>query len=120
MLREAEKQFLSALKSADMVTTVLELSKVAHLHSFDANIKAVPHNHSYYLSKARCEYIADVVMQAMQCLCSACVGGMPVCYCLMACSAICLDAPVCKYVGCCPATAQLGRHQQLATAAEVY
>ena len=29
MLREAEKQFLSALKTADMVTTVLELSKVA-------------------------------------------------------------------------------------------
>ena len=28
MLREAEKQFLSALKTADMVTTVLELSKV--------------------------------------------------------------------------------------------
>ena len=28
MLREAEKQFLSALKDADMVTTVLELSKV--------------------------------------------------------------------------------------------
>lgn len=29
MLREAEKQFLSALKTADMVTTVLDLSKVA-------------------------------------------------------------------------------------------
>ena len=31
MLREAEKQFLSALKTADMVTTVLELGKVALL-----------------------------------------------------------------------------------------
>ncbi len=28
MLREAEKQFLLALKTADMVTSVLELSKV--------------------------------------------------------------------------------------------
>ena len=28
MLRDAEKQFLSALKTSDMVTTVLELSKV--------------------------------------------------------------------------------------------
>ena len=28
MLREAEKQLLSALKTADMLTTVLELSKV--------------------------------------------------------------------------------------------
>lgn len=32
MLRDAEKQFLSALKTTDMVTTVLELSKVG----FDA------------------------------------------------------------------------------------
>ena len=32
MLRDAEKQFLSALKTADTVTTVMELSKVA----FDA------------------------------------------------------------------------------------
>ncbi len=79
MLREAEKQFLSALKSADMVTTVLELSKVAHRHSFDANMM---HDHACLLSQARCEYIADMVMQAMQCLCSACIDGMPVCYCL--------------------------------------
>lgn len=28
MLRDAEKQFLSALKTSDMVTTVLALSKV--------------------------------------------------------------------------------------------
>lgn len=78
MLREAEKQFLSALKSADMVTTVLELSKVAHWHSFDANMI---HDHACFLSKARCEYTVDAVMQAMQCLCSACIDGIPVCYC---------------------------------------
>ena len=99
MLREAEKQFLSALKSADMVTTVLELSKVAHLHSFDANIKAVPQNHSYYLSKARCEYIADLVMQAMQCLCSACIGGMAVCQ--------CLDGMQCNLPGHIPSVSML-------------
>ncbi len=79
MLREAEKQFLSALKSADMVTTVLELSKVAHWHSFDASMI---HDHACLLSEARCEYVADMVMQAMQCLCSACIDGMHVCYCL--------------------------------------
>ncbi len=78
MLREAEKQFLSALKSADMVTTVLELSKVAHQHSFDANMIRA---HACLLSKVRCEYIADMVMQATQCLCSACIDGMPVCHC---------------------------------------
>lgn len=39
MLREAEKQFLSALKPADMVTTVLELSKVcsASIHMSTAS-----------------------------------------------------------------------------------
>lgn len=38
MLRDAEKQFLSALKTADMVTTVLELSKVGFdaIHRGDA------------------------------------------------------------------------------------
>ena len=39
------------------------------------------HDHACLLSKARRKYTADMVTQAMQCLCSACIGGMPVCYC---------------------------------------
>ena len=117
MLREAEKQFLSALKSADMVTTVLELSKVAHWPSFDAS---KIHYHACLLPKTGCECIADIGVQAMQCLCSAFIDGMPVCSCLIG---VQCNLPrrihdamthVCQYVGCCPATAQPGQHQQIA------
>ncbi len=97
MLREAEKQFLSALQSADMVTTVLELSKVErHLHSFDASMI---HDHACLLPKTRCECIADMVMQAMQCLCSACIGGMAVCQ--------CLDGMQCNLPGHIPSVSML-------------
>lgn len=47
MLRDAEKQFLSALKTADMVTTVLELSKVG----FGAPVMQSVHTSCLRLSK---------------------------------------------------------------------
>lgn len=92
MLREAEKQFLSALKSADMVTTVLELSKVVYWHSFDANMI---HDHACLLPKARCGLFADMVKQAMQQCNVSALLALVACLSVtawIACSAICLDA----------------------------